>query len=70
MGEGEVKQFIKHAAETQTEKQYAKVTRWYFSKQGFTNDAINLLQVEGIYYSDVKQFNELADMFGFLGLRF
>ena len=70
MGEGEVKKFIKHAAETQGEKQYAVVTRWYFSKRGFTNDAIKLLQKEGIYYNDVKQFNDLASLFGFLGLKF
>ncbi|MEM7533375.1 MAG: ATP-binding protein [Chloroflexota bacterium] len=70
MGVDEVKKFIKHAAETQSEKQYAAVKRWYFSKQGFTNDAITLLQKECIYYSDVKQFNQLANLFGFLGLRF
>ena len=70
MGAGEVRNFIKHAAATQGEKQYAQVTRWYFSKQGFTEEAINLLQAEGIYYSDVEQFNALANVFGFLGLRF
>ncbi|MEM7536925.1 MAG: ATP-binding protein [Chloroflexota bacterium] len=70
MGAGEVKKFIKNAAETQGEKQYAVVTRWYFSKRGFTNDAIKLLQKEGIYYNDVKQFNDLASLFGFLGLKF
>jgi len=46
------------------------VTRWYFSKQEFTDEAITLLQNEGIYYSDLAQFNALANLFGFLGLRF
>ncbi|MEM7532987.1 MAG: ATP-binding protein [Chloroflexota bacterium] len=70
MGVGAVKEFIKNVTATQDEKQYEAVTRWYFSKQGFTHDAIKLLQLENIYYSDVKQFNELANLFGFLGLRF
>ncbi|MEM7536924.1 MAG: ATP-binding protein [Chloroflexota bacterium] len=70
MGVGEIKKFIKHAAETQSEKQYAEVTRWYFSKLGFTNDAMTLLRKEGIYYSDLGKFDKLANIFGFFGLRF
>ncbi|MEM7536927.1 MAG: ATP-binding protein [Chloroflexota bacterium] len=70
MSVDEVKKFIQNAAETQGEKQYDAVIRWYFSKRGFTKDAIKLLQSEGIYYSEVRQFNELANQFGFLGLKF
>jgi len=70
MGVGEVEKFIQHAAKTQQEKQYAQVTRWYFSKKGFTQNALDLLCAEGIYHSNVDEFNALANLFGFLGLRF
>jgi len=70
MGVGEVEKFIQHAAATQQEKAYEQVTRWYFSKRGFTQDAQELLRDEGIFHSDVDEFNGLANLFGFLGLRF
>ena len=70
MGVSEVEKFIQHAAATQQEKQYGQVTRWYFSKCGFTQDAEQLLRDEAIYHSNVDEFNELANLFGFLGLRF
>jgi len=70
MGVGEVEKFIKHAAATQQEKGYAQVTRWYFSKQGFTQGAKELLRDKGIFHSDLGEFNGLANLFGFLGLRF
>jgi hypothetical protein len=44
------------------------VTRWYFSKLGFTHPAQQLMQDEGVCYSDLAQFNQLAQLFGFLPL--
>ncbi|MEM7538067.1 MAG: ATP-binding protein [Chloroflexota bacterium] len=70
MGEGEVKKFMGHAAVIQKEKQYDEVIHWYFSKRGFTQAGIRLLEGEGIFHSDVEQFNKLANLFGFLGLHF
>lgn len=68
MNEDEVEAFIKHAAALQAEKQYGDITRWYFSKAGFTQAAKRRLQEEGIYYSDLDQFNALASLFGLLSL--
>ncbi len=68
MGEQEVQNFIKHAYAFQAEKQYGDVTLWYFSKAGFTEGAKKQLQQAGIYFSDLAQFNALADLFGLLPL--
>lgn len=68
MGEQEVVAFMEQAAAYQAEKQYGAVTRWYFSKAGFTAGARQRLQQEGIYASDLVQFNRLADLFGLLPL--
>ncbi|MEZ4734796.1 MAG: hypothetical protein R3E79_47495 [Caldilineaceae bacterium] len=68
MNEQEVDPFIHHAAAYQAEKHYGAVTRWYFSKAGFTDGARQRLQQEGIYASDLAQFNALADRFGLLPL--
>ena len=64
----DVEEFIRQAAEVQAEKQYGAVTRWYFSKAGFTKPAIKLLDEEGIYYSDLGEFNGLSGLFGLLPL--
>jgi len=63
-----VEQFIRQAAEVQAEKQYGAVTRWYFSKAGFTGPAQLLLREEGIYFSDLDEFNGLSGLFGLLPL--
>ncbi|MBV7335147.1 hypothetical protein KFU94_44295 [Chloroflexi bacterium TSY] len=68
MGEQAVTQFLKHAETVQAEKGYTTVTRWYFSKSGFTEEATALLQAEGVYFSNLEQFNTLANQFDFLGL--
>lgn len=68
MNEQEVDAFIRHVAAYQAEKQYGTMTRWYFSKAGFTTAARQKLQEEGIYVSDLEQFNALADLFGLLPL--
>lgn len=68
MGEGEIEKFLKHVQAVQVEKGYAAITRWYFSKAGFTVEAAKRLTAEGVYFSDQEQFNRLANHFGFLGL--
>ncbi|MEM7533031.1 MAG: hypothetical protein AAF639_12700 [Chloroflexota bacterium] len=59
----DVRAFIRDVKEVQREKGYSEVIRWYFSKSGFTANAEKLLRSEGIYFSDLAQFNLLADMF-------
>lgn len=72
MGEGEVRAFLEQTTrwltEKQVEKPFDQVTRWYVSKQGFTKSARELLLAEGVYASDLAQFNQLAQLFGFLPL--
>lgn len=73
MGEGEVRAFLEQTTAwltaQQSEKPYDQITRWYMSKMGFTESAIQLLQAEGVYYSDLAQFNQLAALFNFLPLK-
>jgi hypothetical protein len=68
MGEGEVEAFLQAVAALQAEKGYGAVTRWYFSKAGFTKAAQRRLKREGIYSSDLPQFNALSSLFGLLAL--
>lgn len=68
MGEGEVEAFLQAVAALQVEKGYGAVTRWYFSKAGFTKAAQRRLKREGIYSSDLAQFNALSSLFGLLAL--
>lgn len=68
MGVKAVTDFLRHADTVQAEKGYTTITRWYFSKAGFTEEATALLQAEGVYFSNLAQFNSLANHFGFLGL--
>ncbi|MCE7981926.1 MAG: hypothetical protein DYG89_12090 [Caldilinea sp. CFX5] len=68
MSEADVRQFFDHCANVRTEKRYAAVQCWYVSKAGFTRPALTLLQAEGVYASDLAQFNALAQQFGFLGI--
>lgn len=77
MGESEVRAFLeqtttwlteKQSAGQQTTKPFDHIEHWYVSKLGFTKAATQSLQAEGIYYSNLAQFNQLAAMFGFLPL--
>lgn len=68
MGESEVAAFLQSTAALQAEKGYGAVTRWYFSKAGFTKAAQRRLKREGIYSSDLTQFNALSSLFGLLPL--
>lgn len=73
MGEKEVHAFFAQTATWLTERLSQnpdmQVTRWYISKKGFTKAALQLLQSEGVYYSNLAQFNLLAERFGFLPLK-
>jgi len=68
MGEKEVEAFMHDAALLQESRQYGNVIRWYFSKAGFTTTAQARLRQEGIHFSDLAQFNLLADKLGVMQL--
>ncbi|MEM7537745.1 MAG: hypothetical protein AAF639_36580 [Chloroflexota bacterium] len=63
-----IRHFINNSKTFQAKTNYAAVTHWYFSKSGFTKDAIKLLASENILYNDWKQFRLLARQLGYLGL--
>ncbi|MEM7535595.1 MAG: hypothetical protein AAF639_25690 [Chloroflexota bacterium] len=64
----QVQEFLDQIHAVQDTKGYDEVTPWYVSKAGYSEPAKNRLEEEGIYYTDLQQFNDLADVFGFLGL--
>lgn len=63
-----VRHFLTQAAHLREHATYASITRWYFSKSGFTQAAVQLLQSSGVLYSDWRQFRTLAGPLGFVGL--
>jgi hypothetical protein len=68
IGEKEVADFLHQCAALVQHGNYATVVRWYFSKSGFTHAARKLLQDEGVLYSNLQSFNQLARLFDFFGL--
>jgi len=68
-GVADVRQFIRNVEAVQQEKGYGAVMRWFFSKSGFTREAKALLLSEGIYHSDLDQFNRLAKLFDLMLLK-
>ncbi|MCP4185198.1 MAG: hypothetical protein GY761_18120 [Hyphomicrobiales bacterium] len=68
IGPGDIRDFLEHMEKVTTEKDYAAVVRWYFSKKGYTSDAAQELQQAGVLYSTLDQFNALAKLVGFFGL--
>ncbi|MCE7982626.1 MAG: hypothetical protein DYG89_15685 [Caldilinea sp. CFX5] len=60
--------FLAQAEKAAQRKPYAAVTRWYFAKQGFTADAAARLEGDGVLISDLTTFNQLAQLYGFVGL--
>ena len=68
MGVEDVREFMNDVQAVQGEKGYGELTRWYFSQSGFTEDAKKLLQAESIYFSDLEQFNCLAEMYDLMQL--
>ncbi|MEM7531007.1 MAG: hypothetical protein AAF639_02420 [Chloroflexota bacterium] len=63
----QVQKFLDQIHAVQDAKSYDEVTPWYVSKAGYTEPAKDRLEEEGIYYTDLGQFNGLADVFGLLG---
>lgn len=68
VGEKEAQDFLQQSESFLTEQRYAHVTRWYFSKSGFTQTALQALEKAGVLVSTLPQFNQLARLFGFIGL--
>jgi len=64
----DVEKFIQQAEAVRVERGFKEANRWYFSKRGFTEPALELLQAEGVYHNDLDQFNLLAEEFNFMGL--
>ncbi|MEM7532889.1 MAG: hypothetical protein AAF639_11980 [Chloroflexota bacterium] len=62
-----VKEFLNQIDAIQEVKKYDEVTRWYVSKAGYFEPAKERLEEDEIYYTDLAQFNQLANLFGFLG---
>lgn len=66
IGPADIRKFLTQTDTVTAEKGYA--TRWYFSKRGYTSDAIGCLRQAGVLYSTHEQFNALAKLAGFFGL--
>lgn len=64
----EVRHFIEQTDTLIREKNYQTVMRWYFCKQGYTAEAVKILQEAGVLFSDRSGFNALSKLFGFFGL--
>ncbi|MEM7537245.1 MAG: AsnC family protein [Chloroflexota bacterium] len=63
----QVQEFLNQIHAVQDAKGYDEVTPWYVSRAGYFEPAKDMLEEEEIYYTDLPQFNDLADAFGFLG---
>jgi len=63
-----VQTFIQRCETFQEKASYDSVTCWYFSKSGFTKEAVAALDKAGVLYSDWEQFRLLARTCGCLGL--
>ena len=63
-----VQDFIDRCEKFRAKTAYDHYIRWYFSKSGFTKEALALLKQAGILYNDWEQFRTLARSCGCLGL--
>jgi hypothetical protein len=68
IGKDAVQQFLAQAESVLANEGYASVTRWYVCKSGYTREAKQALEEVGVLYSDLTQFNALANLFDFFGL--
>jgi hypothetical protein len=76
IGEEAVQHFLAQTQAVMAEEGYATLTRWYFCKacgesdrtSGYTGEAARALKAAGVLYSDLEQFNALANLFDFFGL--
>ncbi|MCP4347306.1 MAG: ATP-binding protein [Desulfobacterales bacterium] len=68
IGPDDIRKFLDQADKIIEKKAYANVTRWYFSKKGYTKAASECLRQAGVLYSTLEQFNALAKLSGFFGL--
>lgn len=68
IGEDAVRDFLAQSATLLQQQPHAIVVCWFFSKNGFTHSARQLLQSAGVFYSDLTAFNRLARLFDFFGL--
>ncbi|MCP5076245.1 MAG: hypothetical protein GY947_23485, partial [Rhodobacteraceae bacterium] len=68
IGPEDIRKFLKQTDTVIAEQGYTNVTRWYFSKKGYSPTAAQGLQQAGVCSSTLDQFNALAKQVGFFGL--
>ncbi len=68
IGPDDIRKFLDQTDQVVAERSYTNVTRWYFSKRGYTEKAVGCLEQAGVLHSTLAQFNALAKRVGFFGL--
>ncbi len=68
IGPDEIEKFLAQTETVIAKEGYTNVTRWYFSKKGYSPEATTRLQQAGVCSSTLDQFNALAKQVGFFGL--
>ncbi len=68
IGSDDIRKFLDQTDKIMEKKVYRNLTRWYFSKKGYTKAASECLRQAGVLYSTLGQFNALAKLSGFFGL--
>ncbi|MCP4111238.1 MAG: hypothetical protein GY749_37885 [Desulfobacteraceae bacterium] len=68
IGPDDIQKFLDQTDKITEKKVYQNLTRWYFSKKGYTKAASECLRQAGVLHSTLGQFNELAKLSGFFGL--
>ncbi|MCP4347216.1 MAG: hypothetical protein GY795_17020 [Desulfobacterales bacterium] len=68
VGPDDIRKFLDQTDKITEKKVFRNLTRWYFSKKGYTKAASECLRQSGVLYSTLGQFNALAKLSGFFGL--
>ncbi|MCP4347957.1 MAG: hypothetical protein GY795_20835 [Desulfobacterales bacterium] len=68
IGPDDIQKFLDQTDKITEKKVYQNLTRWYFSKKGYTKAASECLRQAGVLHSTLGQFNALAKLSGFFGL--
>ncbi len=68
IGPDDIQKFLTQTETVIAKEGYTNVTRWYFSKKGYSPDAASRLRQVGVCSSTLEQFNALAKQVGFFGL--
>lgn len=63
----DVAKFLRQCEQWLKKRPHGAIVRWYYAKSNFTIKARQLLEQEGVLYSDRQAFNQLARLFDFFG---